>query len=598
MGTDGVTLLSRWHEWRHSGAAAEADSADPANNPKSKGGMRKFKTPKFASAVWADWRKFLLAGLGSMVVGLAVIIGAPVDSSLALEVVLVVLGIALHGSLGGLVGDLAGTFGHRGPLGRIVENLAAGGIVCVLLLLLLEASYWFVVLNWSTIWVQLTVVSVVAFLCAYLVAYKFAVWPPNTARPVARTGTAPAKPPGGRLRAVSNAVIFPLASPGLVFGLVLGLSLPAIALIVSASRDTADQTNAPPILHVPDGTYNGSRVSVALGDSYTAGEGVSPYGVCHQSKKAYPRLLADTEGWPAPEFTSSAPCSGAVIADIFHTRFHGPQIPPGQPQRSDVRLVTLTIGGNDVFFSKIVVDCVSHPTCMWGKFSVGAKDDPNPVDPKPVPLEHIWALHKLLQVQGELATLFQGLRDHFGSQTRIVVIGYPYLFPDRSAPLLTLDLMCASILRRVDEADRVELRFMQDRFNDMLYEEAAKVDFDYISPRRLWAGHEPCGGHGQWTNSVQAFLDFQHPLLGSGDFHPSPTGQQALAALLSCYLLKHPDQPTAQEFTPPTTWFVPPSAIALANGHTLADPWGDYDNDLAGCGFTLHGPTTMRPAGE
>src|SRR4051812_13839902 len=54
---------------------------------------------------------------------------------------------------------------------------------------------------------------------------------------------------------------------------------------------------------------------VALGDSFSAGEGAQPdtdSGACHRSSAAWPIRLAAIRKWTAVSFA----CSGAVIADV------------------------------------------------------------------------------------------------------------------------------------------------------------------------------------------------------------------------------------------------------------------------------------------
>ena len=68
----------------------------------------------------------------------------------------------------------------------------------------------------------------------------------------------------------------------------------------------------------------------------------------------------------------------------------------------------------------------------------------------------------------------------------------------------------------------------------MLYEEAVEAGIDYVSPEAVWEGHEPCGEHGQYTNSLKPI--FSDDILDGGSFHPNRAGQQALGRLVACYL--------------------------------------------------------------
>lgn len=85
----------------------------------------------------------------------------------------------------------------------------------------------------------------------------------------------------------------------------------------------------------------------------------------------------------------------------------------------------------------------------------------------------------------------------------------------------------------MDQGERVAIRRQTDRFNELVRDRALAAGLEYVSPVAIWAGHEPCGDAGQFTNAVK-------PLGGDGSFHPSRSGQEALAELVSCHLGEHP----------------------------------------------------------
>jgi GDSL-like Lipase/Acylhydrolase family len=96
---------------------------------------------------------------------------------------------------------------------------------------------------------------------------------------------------------------------------------------------------------------------VALGDSFSAGPGAgSPYDDvpddCLRNNGAYPPQLNLDFSFPHPamQFLS---CTGHVVDDMIAT-----QIPDTDV---DQQVVTLSIGGNDLGFSKILKACVFKP---------------------------------------------------------------------------------------------------------------------------------------------------------------------------------------------------------------------------------------------
>jgi hypothetical protein len=121
---------------------------------------------------------------------------------------------------------------------------------------------------------------------------------------------------------------------------------------------------------------------VALGDSYSAGEGAidaqgnvtfeaatQQRGIneCHRSTAAYAHLVKATNGILDKNFRFRA-CSGAILADIVSPVGgigqwnEGPQLdaiePPGVSD-PNVKIITLSIGGNDFGFAQALQDCIS-----------------------------------------------------------------------------------------------------------------------------------------------------------------------------------------------------------------------------------------------
>src|ERR1700686_1346277 len=138
-------------------------------------------------------------------------------------------------------------------------------------------------------------------------------------------------------------------------------------------------------VHVPTVKQLDFKTYVALGDSYSAGEGVSQYEPgsgdaapgqddCHRSTRAYPLQLTFAHRLSRPVIFHA--CSGARIGHIydFIQRTHGIQRNrfgtqvPGVlgPQ---VGLVTLTIGGNDFHFGDVITFCLLYPNCLQKTFT-------------------------------------------------------------------------------------------------------------------------------------------------------------------------------------------------------------------------------------
>ncbi len=308
------------------------------------------------------------------------------------------------------------------------------------------------------------------------------------------------------------------------------------------------------------GTY------VALGDSYSAGEGLRPFDQfttsdqasggtgCHRSSRAYPRLLRFASPSPAELFVA---CSGAVKHDLYapHRRGDRADAVVVAPQLDDkvhpeVGLVTLSIGGNDVVFSKVVVHCFLHVDCLDSTFR-SPRDDPGRDlrFPPTQPLRS-WADDALVLVRTKVDDLYPKLRAQFPN-ARIIVVGYPYLFPDRGAPVFDLS-DCQSILRRFSRGERRDVRALQDELNATLYEAAVGAGIEFVSPAAGWNGHEPCGTDAQYTNSIKPFVQFETAanIVDGGTFHPNAAGQRELARLVTCYLAANRERPALDAAAP------------------------------------------------
>jgi GDSL-like Lipase/Acylhydrolase family len=276
---------------------------------------------------------------------------------------------------------------------------------------------------------------------------------------------------------------------------------------------------------------------VAIGDSYSAGEGLDPFDRdtrdvedggdrCHRSEEfAYPLLLVfDQE--TTKQFRA---CSGAEVENVFDVvqdhsdveNRQGLQIDPTIPGE-DVRLVTLTIGGNDLDFAKVLTFCFSNgPDCSQLPY----KDYPSLE-------EWIDATLKLLKV--DLTELYGRVRSAFPN-ARILVLGYPALFPLKAPPIYRArSLLCTTLFERWTAPERDAIRSWGFNLNRVILEatQAAGADIEYVDIAPHFAGHEPCSTGGEWVRFVGLFND----AVRDGSFHPLADGQRMLARIVACHL--------------------------------------------------------------
>jgi lysophospholipase L1-like esterase len=260
---------------------------------------------------------------------------------------------------------------------------------------------------------------------------------------------------------------------------------------------------------------------VALGDSFSAGEGVPPFrkgtnrylpprNRCHRSYRAYPALVAGRRS--SPGIWGFWACSGARLRDLTSAN----DVNPGElaqldrialPGRSDSRvdLVTLTLGGNDAQFRQIWLPCfVKHAARILGSCHPD------------------WRATIGLSIRRLRATLppvYRALRAR-APRARIIVLGYPNPFPT-VAPVV-------SRCRRWFADD--DLRWLSQTtmaLNDAI--RAATISsgarVTYLSPSGF-EGHDVCSD-APWFDGLELL-----PLRTRYSFHPNVLGQRRLARIV------------------------------------------------------------------
>ena len=299
---------------------------------------------------------------------------------------------------------------------------------------------------------------------------------------------------------------------------------------------------------------------VALGDSYSAGEGADPYFAgsrrCHRSQQAYSTLV-QPPGYPDPLFTlrndeswdvswNFLACSGAVMRNVVPERLGGSAQYGGEygeeftqldrPENgADVDLVTITIGGNDVRFADILSHCAKY-ACLnkeYREFQTLREWLPGKI-------------RSIGSIEGgyNLDDTYQAIKDANPNAT-VVVLNYPFLFPATRS-----ERSCGK-LHWFKGGESRFLRNAQKYLHDVMQEAAAKVGVHYVDVTQHFAGHEICGTGGEWVNGPSKAFK-----LGVDDrsFHPKKRGQRAYAEVLNGWLYRNgpglPDNPPPQQESP------------------------------------------------
>ena len=235
----------------------------------------------------------------------------------------------------------------------------------------------------------------------------------------------------------------------------------------------------------------------ALGDSYSSGEANPPFDPsapgCDRSEQAWPLLAAAQLGRKGVNLA----CSGAKTADVVNEY-------QGQPAQVDALaalrprpgLVTITIGGNDAGFATVLGACVLTD-CV--KAGVVAAADATILTTLP---ERLVSTYRAVEKAAPKA--------------RLVVVGYPRLFPARQGAVV--GAACPWLSNR----ERRALNDSADLLNLVIRLSAYRAGARYVDVSRTLAGHELCTAD-SWVfpigvGAVPAYWA-----------HPTAEGQQAIA---------------------------------------------------------------------
>lgn len=315
---------------------------------------------------------------------------------------------------------------------------------------------------------------------------------------------------------------------------------------------------------------------VALGDSYSSGEGTSvPDGseffrgtdhhglrvagsngdgfedpdrnACHRSYDAWPYLI-DPVGVPGVQTARSLvhaksplidfqllACSGA---ETRHVRAGGTgqygelsQLDRGFLD-SNTTLVTMTIGGNDVGFGPVIQTCITSGVANPPPLSVPCQDRsaPEALAPSGTVGEAVDA--RLSSLETHLTSLLQEIAAK-APNAKIALLGYPTLFATGSECILVLD------------SDRGWLNGVAERLNQVLTRAAmaSGTDVRYQSPQYQFEGATLCAQNSGLTGIVTTLTKgdlpiFEIPVPGPNfgapysqqSVHPNDLGSAMYAA--------------------------------------------------------------------
>ncbi|GIF26088.1 hypothetical protein BJ973_003358 [Actinoplanes tereljensis] len=373
---------------------------------------------------------------------------------------------------------------------------------------------------------------------------------------------------------IFDAVAFsPLGSPA-------ALAKSKVAGILPESGDSG-----PPVPDMP--RY------VALGDSYSSGEGNSPYdkntdlkrtngtkgaavNACHRSQaSAFPRLVrqpgADTYGGSSTLLSIEQmatqhsygsfgflACSGATTTAIARDAVNSPpsasdaagytdwgsanyqwgeltQVEQGWLDQ-DTTQVSVSVGGNDVRFTDILNGCIAALSdCSGENYKLTRKSN-GVVDPEPLRDYETKIIRDMLPAK--LKATYKAIHNA-APNAAIYVIGYPQMFPDQESNDACYNIGSQARLFLNALAGRLSVTISR-AVDDI---RATGVNIRYVDTssaihlgaagQKKWA----CDGSDgyRWLNAITSKTTdgSGENTPGTGSFHPTARGQQGFADILT-----------------------------------------------------------------
>ncbi|WP_128382239.1 SGNH/GDSL hydrolase family protein [Streptomyces cavernae] len=254
---------------------------------------------------------------------------------------------------------------------------------------------------------------------------------------------------------------------------------------------------------------------VALGDSYASGAGLA--GVkdeyCDRTTGSYSSLIAGSSVVKGLNRAfKDVTCSGATTSNFWNSQ--GAKPPQANALTPNTKLVTLSLGGNDVGFTGILKKCVegyfSKPNGSPCKeYYTGGKNDLGV---------------RINDMEGRIRDVLKEVRRR-SPDAKVIVVGYPALFPDTGVGCNEVPFA---------KGDFTFLRDMTKKVNRALERQAVAggVGMSFADTYTPTVGHDMCQPRERrWFESLS-------PAQNTMMAHPNEYGHYAMAMLTHAKILK------------------------------------------------------------
>lgn len=388
-------------------------------------------------------------------------------------------------------------------------------------------------------------------------------------------------------------------------------------LLAGGGNNTGPSTTAE--LYTP--ASSASLSYVAMGDSYSSGEGTPPFfpgtdgpsDFCHRSKLAYSQVLGQAYGI-TPGFYA---CSGAQTANIISDGMFGEPAQINGPGVNTASLITISIGGNDAGFKPLLFSCIEHkltadlinaqvisqlgPVSLW----LGLTADPSCADSQPFVDS---ANNDIDDVLEAAKRTYQALLAKTSpTDTSIIAADYPHIFPDSQS-----EQSCAALSYILTSADEQFFNQAADHLDGVLQDAAAQAGVNFVDVRSAFGGHAVCGSGGAWINGISLASGSGSPctlMAGGqclwsgfpivGSFHPNSTGQSSgYAAPIEAYINAAADKTPEGFPANPQPSADPPSSTTVPSVSVGALDVQPVTQGTTGCEGTYQAGQTLTVDGD
>ena len=253
-----------------------------------------------------------------------------------------------------------------------------------------------------------------------------------------------------------------------------------------------------------DRSMPASAKYVSMGSSFAAGAGIGPMQAgsperCNRTTNNYASLLAARMDLALTDVS----CGGAKTDHIL-----GPwdELPPQiDAVTADTRLVTITIGGNDVNY----VGWLFASGCK-----LGISMRPGPCPSGPPPGDDVFA-----KLDSNLRTITTEVRRR-APNAKIVFVQYVTLVSDSACPLEAIMPEDARVAKNI-----------ASRLSTVTDTAARDTGAIVLRTDSLSASHTPCSAQ-PWANGLHADYD----MTKGAPWHPNAAGHAAIAEALSAMM--------------------------------------------------------------